>query len=212
MRPTLIYGGSFDPFHLGHLNTALSVQKYYHFERFIFLPCKIPVLKNATIASSEQRVHMVQLALKPYPQFTYDCREIERDAPSYMVDTLQSYRDELGKGGSLTLLLGMDAFLQLPKWHRWQDLLKLSHLLVINRLGIAVAQCPSLLKELLKTHETSSQQDILQKSHGHIYRFDAGHYDISSTWLRQQIKQGNAVHDYLPHEIADWVNDVRLYR
>lgn len=132
----IIFGGTFDPPHLGHLNTALAVQKHMQFERFLFLPCKFPVLKKNTTASSEQRIQMLELMLLSYPEFEIDLREIQRPTPSFMVDTLQSFRDDLGNEISITLLLGMDAFLQLPQWHAWEKILELCHLLVMKRIHI----------------------------------------------------------------------------
>ena len=133
MKNLVIYGGTFDPPHLGHLNTALAIQDILHFDRLIFLPCKTPVLKQATLASSEQRVNMLKLALEGYSNFDIDLREITRITPSFMVETLESFRQDLGDQVAITLCLGSDAFLQLPQWHSWRKILKLSNVLVIKR-------------------------------------------------------------------------------
>lgn len=201
----IIYGGSFDPPHLGHLNTAVAVQNHMQFERFIFLPCKNPVLKMATTASCAQRVQMLKLALKPWPKFEIDLREIDRDTPSFMVDTLQSFRDELGKQVSITLLLGEDAFLQLPQWHRWQTLLQLCHLLVIKRPGVRHESMP----EELKTRRVTD--DIFNSPHGNIYHYNAGEYDISSSCLRQKMKDGEDVSPYLPEFVYQYINEYNIY-
>ena len=83
-----IYGGSFDPVHLGHLNTAKSIKKELNFERLFLLPCFKPVHKNSLHYSSTQRVEMLDLAIKKYPSLEIDTREIDRGGNSFMIDTL----------------------------------------------------------------------------------------------------------------------------
>ncbi len=220
----LLYGGSFDPPHLGHLNTALAVQKHIPFERFIFLPCKNPVLKKETTASSDQRVHMIKLMLESQPhtsprrpersegspsKFEIDLREIQRETASYMVDTLQSYREELGVEVSITLLLGMDAFLQLPQWQSWERILELGHLLVMKRAQID--ETTTSLKSLLETHEIFDKTQLLNHACGKIYQYNAGEYAISSSVLRIKIESGVDVHDYLPELVYRYINERKIY-
>lgn len=210
MKNMAIYGGTFDPPHLGHLKTAQAVQHYFHFDQFIFLPCKTPVLKDAALATSKQRLDMLKLALKDYQNFTIDTRELERDTPSYMVDTLLSIRKEVGETIPLTLCIGMDTFLQLPKWHAWQDILNLCHLLVMKRE--TTEERPSnVLKQLLADKESTNKQSLLVQPKGKIYRFDAGQYPISSTWLRQQIQLGEDVSTYLPEKVYQYIKTQALY-
>lgn len=211
MHNLIVYGGSFDPLHLGHLNTALAVQNEFQFERFLFLPCKTPVLKEASVASTEQRVEMLKRALGPHPDFEIDLREIKRNTPSFMVNTLESLREEFGVDTAITLLIGMDAFIQLPQWYNWGKILQLSHLLVIKRPTITENQIPAILQKLLSTHETSKKNDLLTKSYGKILRYDAGEYDISSTWLREQIKQGKNIKDCLPEAVYRYIKEHDLY-
>jgi len=207
----LIYGGSFDPPHYGHLNTALAVQNDMHFERFIFVPCKIPVLKAATLASSEQRICMLKLALKDHPEFEIDRREISRSSPSYMVDTLISFRDELGDQASITLLLGIEVFTQLPEWHRWEDIFSLSNLLVMRRKLPNEVTLPEPLKARLLTHEVFDKNNLLAHPFGKICLYDAGQYAISSTWLRSQMHSGRNLDPYLPANVLQYIKDHNLY-
>ncbi|WP_165474692.1 nicotinate-nucleotide adenylyltransferase [Legionella nagasakiensis] len=212
MRHLIIYGGSFDPPHNGHLKTAIAVQNEFHFDRFLFLPCKIPVLKEVTMASCAQRISMLRLALLPYRKFDVDTREIERHAPSYMVNTLESFRQEVGEKTPITLLMGLDAFLHLPKWHQWRQLLELSHILVIERPGTNPLNIPQSLKTLLSHRETTEKNSLLTEANGKIVRYDAGQYDISSSWLRQQIKTGMDVHHYLPPAVYHYIKEQGLYQ
>ena len=166
----LIYGGSFDPPHFGHINTALAVQNHVQFERVIYLPCKSPVLKKPATTSCEQRIQMLKLALEAHPEFEIDLRETLHTTPSYMVNTLHSFRDEMGENMSITILLGMDAFLQLPQWHTWHKLLELSHLLVIKRAQIDEETMSEQLKTLLTKHEVFNATALLEQPHLWILR------------------------------------------
>ena len=211
MNNLIIYGGSFDPLHNGHLNTALTVQKAFSFERFIFLPCKTPVLKKATMASSKQRLEMLELAIATYPDFEISLEEVMRPTPSFMVDTLEFFHKQFSDC-AITLLIGMDSFLQLPQWHNWQKILTLSNLLVMKRPHTDEYDAGELVKNLLLTHETMDKQDLLTNRFGKIYRYDAGEYDISSTWLREQIRSGVDIEPYLPASVYQYIKKQGLYQ
>ena len=155
IKNRLIYCGTFDPPHYGHIYPVQQVQAMLDFERVIFLPCKSPVLKKNAIATTEQRLEMLALALAPYPSWTIDCREITRETPSFMVNTLESFRKEYGPTTALSLLMGADAFLELPQWHRWQDILALSHLIIMHRT--TSMPLSKTLHTLLLHHETKEK-------------------------------------------------------
>lgn len=211
MQNLILFGGTFDPPHLGHLNTALAVQNHFHFERFIVLPCKLPVLKKASTASSEQRVHMLKLTFQPYPEFEIDLREIHRETPSFMVDTLQSLRNELGSEIPITLLLGRDAFLQLPQWYKWEKILELCNLLVIQRACTEEVAISGQLSTLVKQHEVTDKSELLKQPFGKIYQYNAGEYPISSSELRQKIARDEDVAPYLPEGVYQYIKNQTLY-
>lgn len=208
----VIFGGSFDPVHNGHIKTALSVQNTFHFDRFIFLPCNIPALKNATIATSQQRLDMLKLAIMNYPEFEVDPREIERSGPSYTMDTLNSFRRELGKKASITLLIGMDAFYSLTKWHCWEDILNQCNLLVMERKTSIHSSMPVKIKTLLTKHEMVNDPHTLVNSEkGLIVRYDAGHYPISSSELRKKMMEGDTIKAFVPENVYDYIKLGGLY-
>ena len=211
IKNIVIYGGSFDPPHNGHINTAIAVQNQFHFERFVFLPCKTPLLKEATLASSEQRISMLKLALEDLPGYEIDTREITRNTPSFMVETLESFRQEVENTTTITLLMGIDVFVQLPQWHCWHKILKLCNLLVIQRAQVNEKNLSETLKNLLLTHEVNTKNTFLDPPCGKIYRYDAGQYPISSSWLRHEIQTGANVSSYMPAKIYTYVKDQDLY-
>ncbi len=207
MSHIALYGGTFDPIHQGHINTSLAIQNHMHFDSYRFLPCKIPALKAPAHATTNQRLTMLQLALSPYPQFELDLREINRATPSYMVDTLTSVREELPHA-SISLILGYDAFMSLPQWHQWEKIVTLANILVMNRnkqnlsqsiltpqdvplVGAKNIDVRSYFYQMIKSHYIENKTDFLKQKAGAIYEYDAGFYPISSTHIRELLKESH---------------------
>ncbi|MCW8469104.1 nicotinate-nucleotide adenylyltransferase [Fluoribacter gormanii] len=211
MYSIAIFGGTFDPIHNGHLQTSINIQHYFKFDSYIFLPCKIPTIKPPSLANNAQRVEMVKLAIKDVADFKLDLREIERDTPSYMVETLQSFRLEY-PSASITLIIGYDAFLSLPHWYQWDKIITLANLLVINRGEFADQPTPEIMQKFLKKHQSKSKSELLSAQAGNVYLFDAGHYEISSTSIREDIKKGADVKNKLPYTIYEYIKSQELYR
>lgn len=209
----LVFGGTFDPIHLGHLHVALNIQKNFHFDRFIFLPCKDPVLKKKPETTPAQRVTMLQLALAEHPEagFEVDLREIQRETESYMVTTLMDYREELGLETSIALLMGSDAFATLPRWQQWEKLLSLSNLLIMERER-ANDNFSNLLIQVLKAHETFEKSELLAHPFGQIYRYNAGNFNIASTSLRAQLHSGHSLEQLpIPESVKQYIAENKLY-
>lgn len=205
----LIFGGTFDPVHNGHIKTAMAVQDYFHFEKIVFLPCKIPVLKQNALASSAHRLAMLELALAEHPDYPFviDKREIVRTTPSYTVTTLADVRHESGSSTTITLLMGADSFQTLPQWHQWQKILTLANILVIER-----AHYPApVANPLMKSFGTNNKQQFMHQPHGMIYSFNAGLYDISSSAVRQQLVTHQKVDQLLPASVCDYITSHQLY-
>ena len=134
MNPMGIFGGTFDPIHYAHLRTAFELQQALRLKEIRFLPAGNPPHRDQPIADAKLRLEMVQLAVAGQPGFLVDDREVRKAGPSYSVETLAELRHEY-PDRSLCLIVGMDAFLSLPKWHQWQELLQLAHLVVAHRPG-----------------------------------------------------------------------------
>lgn len=211
MHSIAIFGGTFDPVHNGHIKTSLTIQSYFRFDSYYFLPCKNPTIKPQSSASSKQRVEMLELAIKPYSDFKIDTREIDRDTPSYMTYTLQSVRSE-HNNASLTLIIGYDALLSLPGWYQWEKIITLANLLVINREEFSQQPIPEPIKNLLNQNRNDDKNALLSHKSGIMCLFDAGHYDIASTRIREQLKQHKELKNELPESVYDYIKRQGLYQ
>ncbi|HHT0593141.1 TPA: nicotinate-nucleotide adenylyltransferase [Legionella anisa] len=211
MHSIAIFGGTFDPIHNGHLQASKFIQTHIKFDSYIFLPCKTPTIKPPTLANNEQRVEMLRLAIKEIPDFKLDLREIKRDTPSYMVETLESFRLEY-PNASITLIIGYDAFLSLPRWHQWEKIITLANLLVINRKEYARQAVPEIMQIFLEKYRTRSKIELLNTQAGSVFLFDAGNYDISSTFIREEIEKGADVKNKLPQAVYQYIKDQGLYQ
>jgi nicotinate-nucleotide adenylyltransferase len=135
-EPLLVYGGTFDPVHEGHVAVARAAADALDIGRVLLVPAGDPPHRGAPHAAGALRAAMLRRAFADDPRFVVDERELHRGRPSYTVDTLRSLRSELGPLVPLVLLLGADAFLGLPGWHRWTELSRLAHFAVVARPGV----------------------------------------------------------------------------
>jgi nicotinate-nucleotide adenylyltransferase len=188
MEPIGLFGGTFDPIHYGHLRTAFELWQSLKLAEVRFLPSGSPPHRDETVASAELRLAMVKAAVADQPAFVVDDREVRRTGLSYSVDTLTELRNE-NPERSLCLLLGMDAFLGLPTWHRWRDLLELTNVVVVNRPGWK-APLSGPLGEVLVDRGTGTIRDLHEQKAGRIYVHAVTQLEISSTELRQQLVAG----------------------
>ena len=119
MKLIAVFGGTFDPVHLGHLAMADEVTSRLACDRLIFLIAKSPRLRGVPSASPEQRLEMLELALAAHPLFEIDARELERGGRSYSVVTLEALRAEVDDDAALVWVIGRDAYVGLPRWLTW---------------------------------------------------------------------------------------------
>ena len=209
MQPIGVFGGTFDPVHYGHLRTAFELWQLLRLAEVRFLPTGNPPHRDQPLAGAELRLRMVRAAVAGQPAFTVDDREIRRSGVSYSVDTLAELRTEFPRR-SLCLLLGMDAFLGLPHWHRWRELLELAHVVVAHRPGWK-APTHGPLGEVMVDHGTGSIRDLHDQPAGKVYIHAVTQLEISSTELRQLILAGRDPRYLVPDEVRRLLLDTQCY-
>lgn len=209
MHPIGIFGGTFDPIHYGHLRTAFELIQALRLSEVLFMPAGNPPHRDVTVANPELRLQMVKAAIAHQPGFNVDDREIRRVGPSYSVDTLAELRAEMPER-SICLIVGMDAFLGLPKWHQWQDILKLAHLIVAHRPGW---RAPTMgpLGELLVDGGTGRVDDLHENKAGRIFIHAVTQLEISSTEVRKLIAMGRDPRYLMPDAVRDVIQQSGCY-
>lgn len=205
-----LLGGTFNPIHYGHLRLAQEMADALQLDQVRLIPSAHPPHRPPPAANSEQRVAMVELAIAGNPRLMVDTREVQRSGYSYTIDTLISLRQELGDKVGLYWLLGSDAWLGLPSWHRWQELLAYCHLVIAQRPG-AQPEPAAALQLLLHAHQTDNRLQLFQQPYGLIYRHDITALAISATHIRDTLAQGDSAQYLLPDAVLEYIHDQRLY-
>ncbi len=210
-RPIGILGGTFDPIHYGHLRPALEMLETLQLAEVRFIPCRIPAHRATPLITAEQRLTLVQRSIADQPGFVADDRELRRDGPSYMVDTLASLRSDLGDDIPLCLILGADAFRGLPNWHRWQQISELAHIVVMQRPG-ALSSLPPVLEEFIAQRLIEEVIALRQKPAGSILFQLVTQLHISATQIRALLAHGQSPRYLLPEAALAYIHDRALYR
>lgn len=209
MNPIGIFGGTFDPIHYGHLRTAFELLHALRLTEVRFMPAGNPPHRESPLASADVRLQMVKAATEGQHGFLVDDREIRREGPSYSVDTLATLRAE-HPDRSLGLIVGMDAFLGLPKWYQWRELLQLAHVVVAHRPGW---RAPGMgpLGELLVDRGTGRIADLHESRAGCIYIHAVTQLEISSTEVRALVAAGRDPRFLMPDSVRKIILDSKCY-
>ncbi len=208
----LVQGGTFDPVHYGHLQTARDVAALLGVQQIRLIPCGDPAHRPAPGATAVQRLAMLQAAVGDESRFTIDAQELHRQGPSYMVDTAISLRQELGDQVPICLMMGSDAFLGLPSWHRWQEILDYLSLVVVKRPGWGVQPSNIPLEKVLAACQVGSVDELLAVAAGRILMVSVSLLDISATDIRRRLAAGKSVEGLVPDEVLALIQQQNLYK
>jgi len=209
-QATVVFGGTFDPVHYGHLRAASEVCEKLAADDFRLLPAGQPPHRDSTGAEAYHRLAMLELALAPYPDLTVDEREVRRGGPSYMVETLASIRREVGDR-PIILCLGQDAANQLSGWHRWRELLELGHLLVMKRPR-SRPRYTGEVAEVLRERRVRRPSLLMEAGSGRVCYLGVTQLAISSTDIRKQLSAGRDPRFLLPSTVLAYIRKHGLYQ
>lgn len=205
-----IFGGTFDPIHIGHLRAVLDIRQDLALDEVRLIPCNVSPQRGAPLASGAQRLAMLQAAIHGEPGLRVDDRELRRAAPSYTVDTLLSLRVELG-ATPLCLIMGMDSFLGLNTWHRWRDIITLAHVVVMTRPGWLPPEHGDVAA-LVAQQGVNAPALLRSKAAGCVLLRPVSPLDISASRIRAAVQAGKSARYWVPDGVWEIVKKEGIYR
>lgn len=209
-----IYGGSFDPFHLGHLIPTMRAQETFRFDAVHFVPANHPPHKeSAALTPITHRLSMLALATLPYERFFACDAEVFTSGPTYTVTTVRLFR-ERHPNAILYFLLGSDSCSQIATWERWRELVELTHLVVLHRAHMwgddLARRIPAELVPRLR--RVVPFEHVPDPEVPTIYCLDHEPFPISATNIRARLRLGQPIRELVPHEVHSYVEKYGLYR
>lgn len=206
----VIYGGTFDPIHHGHLRLAIELCDRLEVGRVSLVPCHIPPHRGDTGASASQRLKLIQLAVQGEPRLHIDDRELRRAGASYTADTLRQLREEVGPERPLVMVVGTDAFAGFDQWREWERIPELAHIVVVRRPGPVLAP-GSVPAGLLASRGVEDAESLRSVPAGCILELDPPLLDISATGIRERIATGRSPRYLVPDSVWEEIRHQRLY-
>ncbi|MBM4222009.1 MAG: nicotinate-nucleotide adenylyltransferase [Gammaproteobacteria bacterium] len=208
--PVGLLGGSFDPVHVGHLRTAWELLTDLKLAELRFIPSRVPPHRAAAIAPAALRQRMLEAAVAGQPGFVVDDCELRRAGPSYTVDTLTGLRASQPQQ-PLVLILGMDAFLGLPGWHRWREIPALAHIVVVQRPGWE-RQFDGELGQLYADRQLQEPAALAATPAGGILLRQVTQLEIASSSIRALVAAGGDPRYLVPDPVRELIQANGIYQ
>jgi len=213
-RRIAVYGGSFDPFHLGHLVPTIRAQETFHFDAVYFVPSGRPPHKmDVELSPATHRFAMVAMATLPYDAFFASDVEVFAGSASYTVNTVRRFRERF-PDSILYFLLGSDSFSQIATWERWSELADEAHLVVLHRAHMwgedLARRTPTELVDRLQM--VRPFQRVPDPERQTVYLLDHEPFPISATSIRERLQRGRPIRELVPHEVHSYIAKYGLYR
>ena len=208
-----IFGGTFDPVHLGHMSSAKALLAAQNLDQIYFMPCQQHPHDKRPMANAEQRMAMLNLAIHGHPSFYVDDRELARPGKSFTVNSLIDIRKEVGEQAVLIFLLGSDAFAEFHRWHRWETIFSLANVAVIER---ANAQAVQETEIVVLKQKINRAVGYINEPCGQLTIASMPPYPVSSTLLREQLLQASAsssiLTEFMSPQVLDYIYQENVYR
>jgi nicotinate-nucleotide adenylyltransferase len=209
-----LFGGTFNPIHLGHLRAGVEVQERFALDRVLYLPAAVPPHKaTPELLASAHRLKMVRLAVGGQSRLKASDAEIKRSGKSYSIQTVRHFHRAFPQGVELFFILGLDAFLEIPTWKEYRQLFGLCHFIVLDRHGFSRRRLPEFLFEEISPEFVPIPREhrFLHPSGHSVYWAAITRLDISSTLIRGLRSQGKAISYLVPEAVGEYIEIKRLY-
>jgi nicotinate-nucleotide adenylyltransferase len=210
-----LFGGTFNPIHLGHLRAAVEVREAFDLDRLLLIPSAQPPHKVADhVANAEDRLEMVRLAIQGEPSLEASDVELARPGLSYTIETLGYFQDRFGPESDVRFIVGQDAFSEITTWKSYLSLFVAAHFIVMTRPGSKLHS----LEDFIHTQISAEYQyDPSSNLYSHprwrtIFCLNITHLDISATQIREYIRQGRSIRFLVPDAVQGFISNKGLYR
>ena len=204
-----IFGGSFDPIHRGHIESLKNVTEKLNLSKVLVIPNKVSPLKELSIASSFEKIKMLKIAFKDFKEVEIEDYELKKEGQSFMIETLQYLEEKLEKKNHLLLIIGEDAFQSFHRWKSYQEIMKMTSILVMNRPG---------LNNILTSNAIEFHQDSIENSHGNknfekgkIYFIKIKPNLASSSHIRENIDNQRVLAEDLDEGVMKYLQEQKIY-
>ena len=210
MKKIGIFGGTFDPIHVGHLSVAGEFAAAFGLDQVLMMVAAMPPHRDRPVASPEDRLQMVQLAVQKYPALTASDIELVREGPSFTLDTVKEV-SKTAEGDLIWMALGGDAYSLIYSWYRPEDVLAQVHLVVLTRPGYPV-DLMTPLPESLSERYTLSGDTYLHDSGASLRTLQVSPLDVSSSMIRKTVSEGDSIQSLVTVDVLQYIQQKGLYR
>jgi nicotinate-nucleotide adenylyltransferase len=223
-RRIALYGGTFDPAHLGHLAVARNLSMLFGLDEVLFIPAHVaPHKRHMSVTPAMQRYAMLALATQGEPRFRISTAELDAPERPYTVETLSGFKETIGRSARLFFLMGADSWLEIRTWREWERVLGMCNQIVVTRPGyeLSTAHVAEQLQRSIIDVRGQSAREVEEKLRqtpeaARIYLSDAATVDVSSTEIRRAARATNAEgarwNALVPPPVADYIRKYGLYR
>ncbi len=189
-----LFGGTFNPLHNAHIEVARAALGQYELSRIVFIPNGIPPHKEQGLGlEKEGRFEMVRRAIKSMPEFTVSRVEVDREGPSYTIDTIRALEDDYPQG--MCFIVGADRLLKIDTWREPHELLRSVPFIIAPRSGVS-----------LDVFDVSPFREAV------IVPLQMDDVDLSSSGLRERVQRGESIREWVPEQVAEYIEEHKYYR
>ncbi len=208
-----LFGGTFNPVHLGHLRAAEEIREKFNLSKVIFIPVRIPPHKKHLITPSDIRFKMINMAIAGNSFFEISKIELQRQGSSYSFETIEFFNNFFQNKTDLYFIMGQDAFMEIHLWKKYPHFFSACHFIVMSRPGLTVIEHKNLIPPDIAMDFTydSIEKCFVHKSGRCVYFCRITFLEISSTEIRKNLKEGKSAKYLLPEPVEQYIKEHNLY-